>query len=146
MAEKNSFVVDSSVVAKWYLSEPGTDAALAIRDAFATRKLDLKVPTLLVYEVVNALRFSGAFSAVELALAARSLSRYRFEFWRPRGKLLEMAANMSMVKGVTVYDACYVALASIKKCKVITEDREVIEKFPALTTPLADIPGTLGPW
>ena len=146
MAEKNSFVVDSSVVAKWYLSEPGTDAALAIRDAFATRKLDLKVPTLLVYEVVNALRFSGAFSAVELALAARSLSRYRFEFWRPRGKLLEMAADMSMEKGVTVYDACYDARASSTKCNVIPEHRAVLEKFPAPTTPLADTPNTRGPW
>ncbi len=96
----------------------------------------MKVPTLLMYEVMNALRFSGAFSSGDLAIAAKSLTRFRFEIWRPRGKLLELAVKMSMENAVTVYNACYVALASLGKCKVITEDKEMLEKFPALTTPL----------
>ena len=148
MAEKRSFVVDSSVVTKWFLTEPGSDLAIAIRDSFATRRLGLKVPTLMMYEVANALRFSGAFSTGDLALAVKSLSRYRFEFWRPRGKLLEKAVTMSANEGVTVYDACYVALASLGRCTAITEDKELLEKFPELTISLSRaldyLPGDAG--
>ena len=141
MAEKESFVVDASVVAKWYLTERGSDRAMMIRDRFATGKVDLKVPTLLMYEVMNALRFSGAFPSDDLALAAKSLSRYRFELWRPRGRLLELAAKLSMENDVTIYDACYLALASLRGCKVITEDGVLLEKFPQLTTPLSNDAG-----
>lgn len=141
MAEKGSLVVDSSVVAKWYLTEPGSDAAIRIRDAFATGKLDIKVPTLLMYEVANALRFSGTFKVEELAVAVRSLGKYRFEMWRPRGRLLEAAVRMSVEGDVTVYGACYVALADLTKCRFVTEDRELLATFPKLTVPLAEAPG-----
>jgi predicted nucleic acid-binding protein len=109
---------------------------VALRDKFATRKIRLAVPTLLFYEVTNALRFSGVFDEAALSLAARSLSRYRFEIWRPIGGLLELSARLSLRNGVTVYDACYVALAQRKGSKVITEDGELLDKFPSSTMSL----------
>jgi predicted nucleic acid-binding protein len=130
MAKKDRFVVDSSVVAKWFLTEPGSDRAIELRDEFATGRLDLSVPTLLFYEVMNALRFSGSFSRADLSMAARSLSNYRFDIWRPRGKVLELSTELSHDKDVTVYDACYVALAQRIGSKVVTEDRELLTKFP----------------
>ena len=138
---KDALVVDSSVVAKWYLVEEGSGAAISIRDEFATGKLDLAVPTLMFYEVVNALRFSGAFSGVELELAARSLGKYGFQAWRPRGRFLELATKMSFESGVTVYDASYVALAKMRGCKAVTEDRELLERFPGIAVPLSEFNG-----
>ncbi len=130
MAKKGQFVVDSSVVAKWFLTEPGSDEAIKLRDGFATGRLKLVVPTLLFYEVMNALRFSGIFKRADLVVAARSLSRYRFDIWRPRGKLLELSTELSVEGDLTVYDACYVALARRINSKVITEDSELLTKFP----------------
>ncbi len=141
MAEKGQFVVDSSVVTKWFLSEPGSDLAISLRDKFATGALGLAVPTLLFYEVINTLRYSGAFNAQDLTQAATSLSRYRFEVWRPRGKLLELSAEMSLREEITAYDACYVALAERTGTKLITEDKDLIEKFPAHTLRLGVIGG-----
>ncbi|HEV2225564.1 MAG TPA: type II toxin-antitoxin system VapC family toxin [Nitrososphaerales archaeon] len=137
MAKKDQLVADSSVVAKWFLTERGSDNATKLRDEFATGRLKLVVPTLLFYEVMNALRFSGAFNRADLVTAARSLSKYRFDIWRPRGKLLELSAELSFEKGLTVYDACYVALARRISSKVITEDKELLEKFPAHTLALS---------
>lgn len=134
MAKKGNFVVDSSVVAKWFLIEPGSTQALALRDEFATGRLKLSVPTLLFYEVMNALRFSGPFGEAELTTASKSLSKYQFETWRPRGRLLELSVQLSLKENLTVYDACYVALAILVGSRVITEDRELLAKFPALTT------------
>lgn len=133
MAEKDEFVVDSSIVAKWYLVESDSEEAIRLRDLFALGRIRLAVPTLLFYEVVSALRFSCAYKEADLTLAARSLSKYRFRIWRPRGRLLESSAQLSLSEDVTVYDACYVALARRLGSKVVTEDKELLGRFPADT-------------
>lgn len=136
MAKKNEFVIDASIVTKWFLVEPDSEKAIKLRDDFAIGRIELTVPTLLFYEVINALRFSGEFRQAELVLAAKSLSKYRFGMWRPRGKLLELSAELSLREDTTVYDACYIALARRIDSKVITEDRELLGKFPAHTMPM----------
>jgi predicted nucleic acid-binding protein len=135
---KNQFVVDSSVVSKWFLEETDSAHAIELRDGFAVGKLKLAVPTLLFYEVMNALRFSGAFKSADLVVAARSLSKYRFDIWRPRGKLLELSAELSTEGELTIYDACYIALAQRLGSKVITEDKELLSKFPRQTTAMSE--------
>ncbi len=128
--EKGEFVIDASVVAKWFLLEESSEEALKIRDSFATARIKLAVPTLLFYEVMNALRYSKAFKKGDLLLASWSLSKYGFEVWQPRGRLLEQSVELSIENDVTVYDACYVALALRKKTRIITEDEELLGKFP----------------
>lgn len=134
--KKKELVVDASVVTKWFLDEPGSADAIRLRDDFATGRIKLTVPTPLFYEVVNALRFSGAFSEAELVVATKSLSKYQFGIWRPRGTLLELTAELSLREDLTVYDACYVALARRIESKVVTGDNEMLRKFPALTIPM----------
>jgi len=129
MAKKDEYVVDSSIVTKWFLVETNSEQAIELRNEFATGRLRLAVPTLLFYEVTNALRFSGVFNETALSLAAKSLSKYRFGIWRPRGKLLELAAQLSVRENVTVYDACYVALAKRLKTTLLTHDKELLDKF-----------------
>ena len=129
MAKKDEYVVDSSVVTKWFLIEMDADQAIRLRDEFATGRLRLAVPTLLLYEVANALRFSGVFNETDLVLAAKSLSKFRFEIWRPVGKLLELSTQLSVREDITVYDACYVALAKRLKTRLVTEDKELLDKF-----------------
>jgi predicted nucleic acid-binding protein len=137
MAKKDQLVADSSVVAKWFLAEPDSDKAIKLRDEFATGRLKLIVPSLLFYEVMNALRFSGAFNRADLVTAARSLSKYRFDVWRPRGKLLELSTELSIDEDLTIYDSCYLALARRVSSKVITEDKELLAKFPTHTLALS---------
>lgn len=139
MAKSSGFVVDASVVTKWFLIERNSDLAMSLRDGFATGRIGLAVPALLFYEVINALRFSGVFTESDLAVAARSLSKYRFGIWRPRGRLLELSAVLSLKEDLTIYDACYIALAQRMSSKLITEDKELLSKFPRHTLPLDKI-------
>lgn len=127
---KETLVIDSSVVVKWFIEEKGSDIALRFRDEFAKGNLRLSVPSLVFYEVINALKVSRIFDEKDLVTAARSMSSYDFEVWLPRGKVLEESARLSSRKGVTVYDACYVALAVRRKTKLLTEDDELLQKFP----------------
>ncbi len=137
MAKKKDYVIDSSIVTKWFLVESDSELATELRDDFATGRVGLSVPTLLFYEVMNALRFSGLYNETKLTLAAKSLSKYRFGIWRPRGKLLELSGLLSVRQNLTIYDACYVALAQRMNTKVITEDNEILDKFPAHTISLS---------
>ena len=136
MAKKKEYVVDSSIVTKWFLVEADSELATGLRNDFATGRVGLTVPTLLFYEVMNALRFSGLYNETNLTIAARSLSKYRFGIWRPRGKLLELCGALSVRHDLTVYDSTYVALAQRIHTKVITEDKEILDKFPAYTISL----------
>jgi predicted nucleic acid-binding protein len=135
---KKDFVVDASIVTKWFLDEPDSRWAMEVRDDFGTGRIRLIIPTLLFYEVVNALRFSGEFQEDELRLASRSLSKYDFSTWRPRGRLLELTAELSLRKNLTVYDACYVALAQRTGSRLLTGDKELLDKFPAETKSLRE--------
>ena len=49
-------VVDASVVVKWFVSEDNTPESLSLRDAFVGNQIDLFAPSLMPFEVVNALR------------------------------------------------------------------------------------------
>ncbi len=126
------------MVAKWFLTEPGSDKAMELRNEFAGGRLEFAVPRLLFYEVMNASRFSGSFRSPELMVAAKSLNRYRFDIWRPRGKLLKLSTELGVKKDLTVYDACYVAPGERTNSRVVTEYKELLVKFPADALALSD--------
>jgi len=134
--KKKEYVVDSSIVTKWFLIEADSELATGLRNDFATGRVRLRVPSLLFYEVMNALRSSGLYDETNLTIAAKSLSKYQFSIWRPLGKLLELCGALSVRQDLTVYDASYVALAQRIHAKVITEDKEILDKFPAYTISL----------
>ena len=128
--ERQKVVVDASVMAKWFLDEEFSDNARLLRDSFVTGKLTISVPSLLFYEVLNALRYSGVYNAAQLALAARSLSKYGFEVWEPKGKLYEQTGKLSLEHEISIYDASYIALATSLEATVYTADTDLTQKIP----------------
>ena len=127
---KQKIVADASIVAKWFLEEESSNKARQLRDSFATGKIGLSVPILLFYETLNALWRSGMFSEKELCLAAKALTKYGFDAWEPKGKILEQAAMVCSKHDISVYDASYVALALHLKATLLTADSEILKKFP----------------
>ena len=115
---------------KWFIEEDYSDKARAMRDSFATGMLIISVPSLLLCEALNALRHSGFYDEEELILAARSLSKYGFDVWEPRGNVYELGAKLSSEHDISIYDASYVALAKLLDATLYTADSELIQKFP----------------
>ncbi len=131
--EKQKAVADASIVAKWFLDEESSEKARQLRDSFATGKVTISVPSLLFYEGLNALWRSGLFSEEDLTLAARSLSKYGFDIWEPRGSIYEQSAMLSSKHAISIYDAAYVALAFRLNATLYTADSELLQKFPKNT-------------
>ncbi len=128
--ERQKAVVDASVCAKWFLDEEYSESARLLRDSFVTGRVGISVPSLLFYETLSALRYSGLYDERELGLAAESLSKYGFDVWSPRGEVYKETAHVSIGHDVSVHDASYVALSMHLRAPFYTVNRELQEEFP----------------
>jgi len=126
--EGGKIVVDASVVVKWFVEEKYSKEALMIRDSFTEGLVDIVVPSLLYFEVLNALKYSGAFGEDELKKVARILEDYQFTIYELKGAYAEKAVEIAMRKGITIYDASYVALALTEGVNLYTADEKLLIK------------------
>lgn len=121
-----SWVVDASVVAKWFFREQGTDRARELLQ----RGGDLVAPELLLAEVANvawkrALR--GETSADHARAVARALPQV-MSFFAPLSSLHGRALELALTLGHSVYDCCYLALAESRGLPLVTADLRLLEK------------------
>ena len=128
--EGKRIVVDASVIAKWFLEEEYSEHALKLRNDYIEGHITIVVPSLLEYEVLNALKYSGMYSREELEKIGVSLNKYGFETYNLQGRFKGEAVRVSSEADVTIYDASYVALARTLKTKLYTADEELVKKFP----------------
>ena len=126
--EGEEVVVDASVIVKWFVEEEYSREARLLRDSYASGLVDLAAPSLLPYEVLNALKYSGAFGEEELKEVAQALADFQFTLYNLEGRLAFKAVEVSMRKGVTIYDAAYVALAYILNTTLYTADERLTKR------------------
>src|SRR6266704_3534051 len=122
-------VVDASVVAKWFLQEENTLTARRLREDFLEGSLRLRVPSLLPFEVLNALKYNPNFPSRALD-AAGLLTVPLF------GEYAERTVAIASRFDLTIYDAAYVALADIADCTLYTADEQLVDvpmNRPAIT-------------
>ncbi len=114
------FVVDASVVIKWFVPEIHSDAA---RRLLATTHQYLS-PDLLFPEVGNAIWKKvrrGELTAEEGQGLAADISSIAVETVSTRGLMIDAHA-LAITTGLTVYDAMYLALAVRLETELITAD------------------------
>ncbi|ADI31899.1 type II toxin-antitoxin system VapC family toxin [Staphylothermus hellenicus] len=126
--EGEKVVVDASVIVKWFVEEKYSREAWLLRDAYVDGLIDINAPSLLPYEVLNALKYSGAFGEDELKKIGEALDDFQFTLYDLKGELSMKSIEIAMRKGITVYDASYVALAMMLNTKLYTADEELIRK------------------
>ncbi len=127
--DKKIYVVDASVIVKWFVEEKYSREASLIRNAYVDGLIDIAVPSLIYYEVLNILKYSGAFGEEELREIARILDDYQFNVYELTGIYAEKTIEYSIRKGVTIYDASYVALADVLDTTLYTADEKLLKKI-----------------
>src|SRR2546428_6783407 len=105
-------VMDASVAVKWFLDEEYGDEALRLQSDFFEGVLSLRVPSILPYEVLNALQHSRRFRGRDLLEAARDIDRSGFSVIPLFGEYMERTAEIPVRLRSTTYDASYLALAA----------------------------------
>ena len=118
------FVIDASVVIKWFVPEVHTDAARRWLES----SHEYMSPDLLFPEAGNVIWKKvrrGELTAAEGQRLAGDLAGIAVEVIAMRG-LLPDAHSLALSTGLTVYDAMYVTLAVRLDTQVITADNRLI--------------------
>ena len=134
----NDAVLDASVVLKWFRAdgERHVKQALALRGLFQHGKLGIVVPPLLGVETLNVAARGWGLNEQELVEFVRTLERFRFDVREPD---LEEVARWAS-RGLSAYDATYVALAEAEELPLVTDDDELMALAPLVARPLRDQP------
>lgn len=120
-----SLVVDTSVVAKWFLDEEHANLALELLDA----RIDLHAPDFLELELAHVLGKKvrrGELRADE----ARSIHRCFEDFPVRRHDftfIQDAALELTLAYGRGIYDCLFVALAEVLDLRLVTADRRLVE-------------------
>lgn len=121
------FVVDASLVIKWFVPEVHSEAARRWLGA----SHDYVAPDLLFSEAGNAVWKKvrrKELDETEARQLVTDLARVAVETVATRS-LLEDALALALTAGITVYDAMYLTLAARLETEVITGDDRFAEKI-----------------
>ena len=129
MAEKKIFVLDASVVVKWFTREPLREEAAAIRQMYLEGAIELEAPSLLFYEVINALRYNPVLGSEDVKKAAKLLEDMQITIHDFTEQLALKTIEIAYRYGITIYDAAYVALTMIRDAILYTADEEIVSKI-----------------
>jgi predicted nucleic acid-binding protein len=123
-------VIDASVVVKWFIEENNSEKALLLRDSFIGGKVELYVPLLLYFEVLNALKYSQLFEPNELEEAGESLENYGFKVITIKNEIRNHMINAAINYDLSIYDASYLGLSIGLEMMFCTADEKIIKKLP----------------
>ena len=104
-------VIDASVAVKWFVAEPHREKALRIREGYARGVIELLAPSLIQYEVGNAVRFHPGSTPEQVSQAVQSIVDMQMGGWDVAPVLAEIASRIAFEEGITLYDASYLAMA-----------------------------------
>lgn len=129
MAEAQVFVIDASVAVKWYVSEELRDKALKLREDFLSEIVDLEAPSLILYEVGNAIRHHPGATMRECTSAVRELRNLGIAIRDLDDVAVGVAAELAFEEKLTFYDAAYLSLAKTTEATLITADNELYNQL-----------------
>lgn len=130
-------VLDASVVMKWFRAdgERHLEPARSLRAVFEMGELIVFAPPLLRLEIVNVAGRRWHWSESVLLELAGALDDLGFELIEPE---LARVAYWT-ARGLTTYDAAYVAVAEGNGTRLVTDDDLIVTVAGEVATALAEI-------
>ncbi len=135
------YVVDASVLVKWFMEEEDRDRALSLRELHTSGRSSLFVSELTFLEILNALRYAPRANEEDGAEALHALENLHLQIKPVDFDLLRKANPIAWAYKITIYDALYVALAEQLGYPLITSDEAMVKKLKghSIVVPLRDL-------
>lgn len=128
-----TLVLDASVVFKWFRPQQRhAEMAQLVRDDYAAGRVSVLVPSLLFLEVLNAAARRWSWEGAAVRQLSIELTNLAFDVGEPR---LETVAAWTS-RGLTAYDAAYVALAEGIGARLVSDDERVTSVAGEIVLPL----------
>ncbi len=128
MAREEKVVLDASVITKWYTKEKDAEIAIKYRDMHVGGKLTIVEPSLLIYEVTNALNYNPNFNEADVKASIESLMDLHLKIIDPSKEVIGKIVTLARNYGTSIYDSSYLALANMLDVNMITADDKFWEK------------------
>jgi predicted nucleic acid-binding protein len=126
-------VLDASVVLKWFAAEQrGSVEARELRNEYEAGRLSVAVPALLFLEVLNVAGRRWSWEEDALVDLADAVDDLLFELGEPE---LKSVASW-VARGLTAYDAAYVAVAEERGVDLVTDDDVILTVAGEVARPL----------
>ena len=135
------YVVDASVLTKWFMEEEDRDLALGLRELHTSGRSALFVSELTFLEILNAIRYGPKAKEEDGAEALHVLENLHLQVKPIEFDTLRKANAIAWGYKITIYDALYVALAEQVGYPLITADEEMVEKLKghSIVVPLREL-------
>lgn len=142
-AHHAGYVVDASVIVKWFLvhQEADRDRALALRNLHISGRSTIYIPRLALLEVLNAIRFNPKADEEDGETALETLQDLNLETKPADVNLLRKSNAIAWAYKITIYDALYVAFAEQVESPLITADEVMVKKLKghSIVVPLREL-------
>ncbi|MHB1498063.1 MAG: type II toxin-antitoxin system VapC family toxin [Acidimicrobiales bacterium] len=124
-----ALLVDTSVLIKWFHGEGESQVAeaRALREATRRGEIEARVIDLALYEMGNVLLRSLHWSGPDVADQLDDLVVICGSPLAVAPNWLRQAALMGATKGLTFYDACWVATAQALGISLVSADAELLD-------------------
>ncbi len=99
------YVVDASVLVKWFMEEEDRDRALGLRELHTSGRSTLFVSELTFLEILNALRYAPRANEEDGAEALHVLENLHLQVKPTDFHLLRKANAIAWAYKITIYDA-----------------------------------------
>ena len=124
----NRSVIDASLVLKWYLAdEEFGETSLRLLQRYLDDEIELLAPTLLEYEIMNALVYAqrkGRIEPENISLALEGFFDLGMDL-APVANLFPRILFFCQNYKCSAYDSSYLALAEAEGIDLITADRKL---------------------
>lgn len=122
-------VIDASIGVKWFSckNENNIDLALQLRDQKLHNEIEITVPDIFFFEIINALLRKKNFTSDIIHLALETLYRMKLNIIYPNKEIIDSTIDISEKTKLTFYDSLYIAVAISKRGLLFTEDEEILK-------------------
>ena len=127
--ERNSKIVvlDASVIVKWFNEEIYTDNAVILKEKYLKKQFIIYEPSLLFYEVSNALRYNSELGEKDVVQAIQNLIDLQLKIVGIDKWFLK-SISLAYNHGITIYDSAYIALGLSLHAPIYTADEKLEKK------------------
>lgn len=135
------YVVDASVLVKWFMDEEDRDLALGLRELHTSGRSTVFVSELTFLEILNAIRYGSKATEKDGAEALHVLQNLHLQVKPIEFDTLRKANAIAWGYKITIYDALYVALAEQVGYPLITADDVMVKKLKghSIVVPLREL-------
>jgi predicted nucleic acid-binding protein len=127
---RKRYVADASVILKWFFQsrESDLEKALQLRNDYKNGSIELYSPELLIYEIVNVLRYKETIKEELISRAIASV--YGMDILIPvNARIMTEAVRLARKHDITVYDSTYLSFAREAGGHLITADKKLYKKI-----------------